>query len=102
MVLLGAAIFFAMHLAFMRQLDATLEDEGHTLANQYQADGSGEFGEAIAEREAVQSPTRLLYAVFASDGRRIAGHLRQSDCAALLAGHEVGDLYLTAILIVDR
>jgi signal transduction histidine kinase len=74
-LLMGAATFFAMHLAFTRQLDGTLRDEALTLASQYRIDGSREFGEAIAGREAVHSPTRLLYAVFGPDGRRIAGQL---------------------------
>lgn len=76
--LLGLVMFWAMHVAFTRQLDATVTDEAQTIANEYRADSGGELGEAIAEREASRSPTRLLYAVFAPNGRRLYGTLNTS------------------------
>ena len=75
MAVLGAVVFLAMHVAFTRQLDATVTDEVRTLATEFRSDGGGELSDAIAQRESSTSPGRLLYAVFAPDGRRIAGSL---------------------------
>jgi signal transduction histidine kinase len=72
--LLGAVVFAVMHLAFSRQLDSMISDEAHSLAGEYRSGGPGELAEAIAEREA--SSNRMLYAVFAPDGRRIYGSFR--------------------------
>ncbi len=49
--------------------------KSRTLQSEYAGGGDGELAEAIAEREAQHSPTRMLYAVFAPDGRRIHGTL---------------------------
>lgn len=76
LALLGLVVFAAMHVAFTRQLDATVTDEAHTLVDEYHSGGSRELIEAIAVRESSRSPTRMLYAVFGSDGRRIAGSLQ--------------------------
>ena len=76
LALLGLVVFGVMHVAFVGQLDATVSDEAHTLVDEYRSGGGGELKEAIAVREASRSPTRMLYAVFAPDGRRIAGSLR--------------------------
>ena len=75
LALLGLVVFGAMHLAFTGQLDAMVSDEAQTLVDEYRSGGLGELKEAIAVREASHSPTRLLYAVFAPDGRRLAGTL---------------------------
>lgn len=76
LALLGLVVFGAIHFAFIGQLDATVSDEAHTLVDEYRSGGAGELAEAIAVRESSRSPTRMLYAVFAPDGRRIAGTLR--------------------------
>ena len=76
MAAIGAIVFLAMHVAFTRQLDATIADESRTLATEYRSDGGGELSDAIAQRESSRSPARLMYAVFAPDGRRIDGALR--------------------------
>ena len=76
LALLGLVVFGAMHFAFIGQLDATVSDEAQTLVDEYRSGGMGELKEAIAVRESSRSPTRMLYAVFAPDGRRIAGTLR--------------------------
>lgn len=75
-VMLGVVVFFAMHFAFTRQLQATVADEARTLAAEYRNDGGGELADAIAQREASRSPTRLLYAVFERGGRRLYGTLQ--------------------------
>lgn len=75
LALLGVVVFGAMHIAFMHQLDSMISDEAQTLVDEYELGGSRELAEAIAEREMVKSPTRMMYALFAPDGRRIAGSL---------------------------
>jgi signal transduction histidine kinase len=72
--LLGTVVFAVMHAAFSRQLDSMISDEARSLAGEYRSGGRRELGEAISEREA--SSNRMLYAVFAPDGRRIYGSFR--------------------------
>ena len=75
--LLGIIIFWSMHVAFTHQLDAMIIDEAQTLVSEYKSDGGdGELADAIAQREGSRTPERLLYAVFAPDGRRVMGSLR--------------------------
>jgi hypothetical protein len=78
LAVLGVVVFWAMHVAFTRQLDATISDETQTLIDEYRSGGDRELREAIAEREMSHSPTRMLYAVFAPDGRKLYGALRTS------------------------
>jgi len=73
LALLGAVIFAVMHVSLGRQLDSVVLDESQTLADEYRSGGNRELGEAIAERESSGSATRMLYAVFAPDGRRLYG-----------------------------
>jgi len=74
--LLGLIVFWAMHLAFERQLEGVLRDEASSLVLEYRSDGPSELRGAIAEREAMRSSNALFYALFSPDGRRIAGSLR--------------------------
>jgi hypothetical protein len=76
LALLGIVVFAVMHVAFARQLDSMVVDESLTLQEEYATGGQRELAEAIAEREASSSSTRMLYAVFAPNGRRIYGSLR--------------------------
>jgi signal transduction histidine kinase len=76
LALLGVVMFAVMHVAFARQLDSMVVDESVTLQQEYATGGERELAEAIAEREASSSSTRMLYAVFAPDGRRIYGSLQ--------------------------
>ena len=76
LAILGMMVFAVMHIAFSRQLDSMVSDEARTLQDEYASGGDGELAEAIAVREASTSPTRMLYAVFAADGRRIHGSLQ--------------------------
>jgi len=82
LALLGLVVFGVMHVAFVGQLDATVSDEAQTLVDEYHTGGIGEVRDAIAVRESSTSPTRMLFAVFAPDGRRIAGSL-QTDRPSL-------------------
>jgi signal transduction histidine kinase len=75
MAALGLTIFWAMHVAFTNQLDAVLTAEASTLAAEYRSDGEGELADSIALREAAGSPERLLYGLYAPDGRRVHGTL---------------------------
>ena len=77
--LLGIIVYWSMHLAFTHQLDVMIADEAQTLVSEYKSDGGvGELVDAIAQREGSRAPERLLYAVFAPDGRRVMGSLRTS------------------------
>lgn len=74
--LLGAIIFWAMHIAFTRQLDAMLQDEVETLIIEYRSGGEAELRDAIAQRERLtQQGATLYYAEFASNGQRTFGSL---------------------------
>ena len=73
--LLGTVVFWAMHIAFTRQLDATIIDEAQTLRLEYRAEEPAELADAIAQRERVSRGARLYYAVFEPDGRRAFGSL---------------------------
>lgn len=72
---LGAVTFVAMHFAFRHQIDATLRDQAQVLSREYHIHGEAAMREAIAQREAIDTPTRLLYAVFTANGARVAGAL---------------------------
>jgi signal transduction histidine kinase len=76
LALLGITVFEVMHMTFSRQLDAMMTDEAQTLVDEYHAGGNENLSDAIAEREASGTPTRMLYAVFAPDGRRLLGGLQ--------------------------
>ena len=78
LAVLGAVVFEAMHVAFLNQLDSEIVDEAQGLVAEYQSGGSREVVGAILEREKSASHTRMLYAVFAPGGQRIAGSLRTS------------------------
>jgi signal transduction histidine kinase len=73
--LLGMVIFWAMHIAFTRQLDAIITDEAQTLRFEYRANEPAELADAIAQRERVGRGAGLHYAVFEPDGRRAMGSL---------------------------
>ncbi|MCY7279456.1 MAG: HAMP domain-containing histidine kinase [Sphingomonas bacterium] len=73
--LLGFVAFWAIHVAFLRQLDAMITDEAQTLAAEFRHDGGGELADAIAQRQASRSPAKLMYAVYAPDGQRTIGSL---------------------------
>jgi signal transduction histidine kinase len=73
--LLGTVIFWAMHIAFTRQLDATITDEAQTLLLEYRPHQPAELADAIAQRERLGRGAKLYYAVFEPDGRRVMGSL---------------------------
>jgi signal transduction histidine kinase len=73
---LAAVTFSVMRVAFSRQLDSMVSDEVLEIAAEYRIAGAGVLAGSIAQRESSTSSTRMLYAVFAPDGRRIAGSLQ--------------------------
>jgi len=74
--LLGTIIYWAMHIAFTRQLDAMITDEAQALVIEYRGGGEAELRDAIAQRERLrQRGAQLYYAVFEPNGDRIFGSL---------------------------
>jgi signal transduction histidine kinase len=74
--LLGTIIFWAIHIAFTRQLDAMIEDEAQTLIIEYNSGGEAELRDAVTQRERLaQQGAQLYYAVFGPNGRRVFGSL---------------------------
>ena len=76
LALLGMLVFAITHIAFARQLDAMVSDEALSLQHAFAQGGERELREDIAAREASPSSSRMRYAVFAPDGRRLYGSLR--------------------------
>ena len=74
--LLGVVVFAVMHMDFERQIDAMMTDEAQTLVDEYHSGGDQNLADAISEREASGTPTRMLYAVFTPDGKRVLGGLQ--------------------------
>jgi signal transduction histidine kinase len=75
-VVLGTVVVIASHTAFMRQLEAQIVEDSGALIAEHRLEGLQGLGFAIREREAGNTANELLYAVYAHDGRRIAGGLQ--------------------------
>lgn len=73
--MLGAAVLIATHAAFSRQIDANIEQASDALQVEYRGDGLNGVIEAISQQRG-PGPISLGTALFAPDGRRIAGNLR--------------------------
>lgn len=74
--LLGTVLYWSMHAAFTRQIDAMIQGEADTLMLEYRDDGPNELATAIEQREHLSPSVRLYYAVFTPDGRRVLGSLQ--------------------------
>lgn len=85
--ILAVVTFFVMRGAFAGQLDSMVSDEALEVAAEYQDVGAKGLAASIKERETSTSSTRLLYAAFAPDGRRVAGSLRAQR--PQLGNHEI-------------
>lgn len=72
--MLGFAVYYAMHSAFVRQMDSGIAQATDGLLTEARDDGFAGLREAIAQREA-GSPDALAYALFTPDGHRIAGQM---------------------------
>lgn len=75
MVVLGAIVFYAMHLAFMAQMDGFIQQEAQTLAGRYRDDGLAELREEMVARTVARTPNRAMYALFNASGKRLMGDL---------------------------
>lgn len=73
--ILAVVTFFVMRSAFANQLNSMVSDESLEVAAEFRDAGPKGLAESLRERESSTSPTRLLYAAFAPDGRRVAGSL---------------------------
>lgn len=73
--LLGVAIFYAIHVSFVREIDATLAEEVSSLEEEYRTGGNAELAEAIAKREAVDTRDLSAYGVFSTSGERLYGSI---------------------------
>lgn len=74
LLVLGAAVFFATHAAFSRQLDSNIEQAVNALRGEYRDDGISGVIEAVRQLHS-PGPISLGTALFAPGGRRIAGNL---------------------------
>lgn len=75
LLVLGAAVFVATHAAFSRQLDSNIEQTANALRGEYRDDGIKGVTEAVNQLHG-PGPISLGTALFAPDGRRIAGTLK--------------------------
>jgi signal transduction histidine kinase len=74
MLLLGAAIYYAAHADFARQMDASIAQAASDLMAEYHDDGVRGLTEAIRQREG-KGLDALGYALFDPAGHRIGGNL---------------------------
>ena len=74
-LLLGLMVYLAAHAALVRQLDAQIESTALDLKARYADEGRQDLIESIRARERLRSPGELGFALFAADGRRIAGDM---------------------------
>lgn len=72
--MVGLAVLYAVHTAFIGQLNETIAQAQVSLIGEYRDDGQDGLAEAIAIREASASSV-LGFAVFDANGQRIAGRL---------------------------
>lgn len=74
MLILGAAVFAATHAAFVRQLDSSIEQASTALIGEFRDDGIRGLRDAITQLHG-PGPIALGTALFAPDGRRMAGNI---------------------------
>jgi signal transduction histidine kinase len=74
MLLLGVAVFAATHAAFVRQLDSSIDQATAALTGEFRDDGIRGLSEAIAQQHG-PGPIALGTALFAPDGRHMAGNI---------------------------
>jgi signal transduction histidine kinase len=72
--ILGVAVLYATHVAFSRQIDTNIDQASDALLIEYRGDGLDGVLEAISQQRG-PGPISLGTALFAPDGRRMAGNL---------------------------
>lgn len=80
---LGGGIYWAAHIALRNQLDDRIAAEMSSLVSEYRSEGAASLRMVIGRREMADATDDLGYALFAPDGRRVAGSL---DAAKPQAG----------------
>lgn len=70
---LGGGIYWAAQGALRGQLDTRIASEMSSLISEYRGEGIAGLKMVIARRETARATNDLVYALFGSDGRRIAG-----------------------------
>lgn len=74
MLLLAGAVYWATHQAFSHQIDLSVEQAHAALLAEYRDDGLEGLSRAVAMQQS-PGPIALGSALFAPDGRRVAGNL---------------------------
>ncbi|WCT76718.1 sensor histidine kinase [Novosphingobium humi] len=74
MLLVAGAVFLATHAAFSRQINLSVEHASAALMAEYRDDGLAGLSRAVAMQRS-PGPISLGTAVFAADGRHLAGNL---------------------------
>ena len=72
-ILLGGAVYLAIHAALLSQLEERISNETLALAAEYQREGLVGLKEEIAEQESIGLAADLGYALFDASGAHIAG-----------------------------
>ncbi|MBI1182013.1 MAG: HAMP domain-containing protein [Alphaproteobacteria bacterium] len=70
----GTAVYYAAHVAFARQLDASIEQASVGIVAELHDEGVAGVVRAVREREA-HGPHAVAYAVFDPQGNKVAGAL---------------------------
>lgn len=89
--LLGAVVFYAIHISFVRELDTALAEEVSALREEYRSGGKIELDEAIAKRQAVDSGDLRAFGVFSSAGQLLYGNFPGKMPAAGLSDIDLKD-----------
>jgi len=74
MLLVAGAVYLATHAAFSRQINLSVEHASAALMAEYRDDGLAGLSRAVAMQHS-PGPISLGTAVFAADGRHLAGNL---------------------------
>lgn len=74
-LLLGIFVYLAAHGAIKAQLEGQIADDSVALRAEFREGGRRELAAAIREREAGGTTNQMVYALFSSRGRRIAGSM---------------------------
>lgn len=77
MLMLAAAVFYATHAAFSRQITLSVEQASSALLVEYRDGGLADLSRTIAMQHS-PGPVSLGMALFGPDGRRMAGNLATS------------------------
>jgi signal transduction histidine kinase len=104
-VALGIGVYWAAHDGLRRQFDDRIASEMSILQGEYRREGSAELHDVIARREMSGGTSDLRYALYARDGRRIAGNYLggrpQPGLGTLMIRSVDGDIDPQRVLAAD-